>query len=162
MRAKCYITSYIFLTFAPQIWKMDRRPSVYRQTMWFTNKILRRIACFRHTQKIGLLAIIYNSFFSSFWSVCKTFFRGKSTNILARSISFFSSFLFSSQYNEQDHITSITNTVMDILYRQTVIYQQCIYIEIWEESYVFADIQKKLAARNLVYIFSSFQRVIIQ
>ena len=45
----------------------------------------------------------------------------------ARSISFFSSFLFSSQYNEQDHITSVTNTVMDILYRQTVIKQQCIY-----------------------------------
>ena len=80
---------------------------------------------------------------------------------------FFSSFLFSSQYNEQDHITSVTNTVMDILYRQTVIYQQCI-IEIWEESYVFnADIPKKigslaLLARNLVYIFSSFQRVVIQ
>ena len=31
------------------------------------------------------------------------FFRRKSTKILARSISFFSSFLFSSQYNEQDH-----------------------------------------------------------
>ena len=30
---------------------------------------MRRIACFRHTHKIGLLAIIYNSFFSSFWSV---------------------------------------------------------------------------------------------
>ena len=40
-------------------------------------------------------------------------------------------------------------------------------IEIWEESYVFnADIKKigSLAslARNLVYIFSSFQRVVIQ
>ena len=59
----------------------------------------------------------------------------------ARSISVFSSVLFSGQYNEQDHITSVTNTVMDILYRQTVIYQQCMYIEIWEESYVFnADI----------------------
>ena len=30
---------------------------------------MRRTACFRHTHKIGLLAIIYNSFFSSFWSV---------------------------------------------------------------------------------------------
>ena len=30
---------------------------------------MRRIVCFRHTHKIGLLAIIYNSFFSSFWSV---------------------------------------------------------------------------------------------
>ena len=88
---------------------------------------MRRIACFRHTHTIGLLAIIYNSFFSSFWSICKTFFRRKSTKKMARSISFFSSFLFSSQYNEQDHITSVTNTVMDILYRQTVIYQQCIY-----------------------------------
>ena len=28
---------------------------------------MRRIACFRHTHTIGLLAIIYNSFFSSFW-----------------------------------------------------------------------------------------------
>ena len=28
----------------------------------------------------------YNSFFSSFWSVCKTFFRRKSTQILARSL----------------------------------------------------------------------------
>ena len=46
---------------------------------------MRRIACFRHT-KNGLLAIIYNSFFSSFWSVCKTFFRRKSTKILARSL----------------------------------------------------------------------------
>ena len=88
---------------------------------------MRKIACFRHTHTIGLIAIIYNSFFSSFWSVCKTFFRRKSTQILARSISFFSSFLCSSQYNKQDHITSVTNTVMYILYRQTVIYQQCIY-----------------------------------
>ena len=48
---------------------------------------MRRIACFRHTHTIiGLLAIIYNSFFSSFWSVCKTFFRRKSTQILARSL----------------------------------------------------------------------------
>ena len=47
---------------------------------------MRRIACFRHTRTIGLLAIIYNSFFSSFWSVCKTFFRRKSTQILARSL----------------------------------------------------------------------------
>ena len=78
-----------------------------------------------HT-KIGLLAIIYNSFFSSFWSVCKTFFRRKSTNILARSLRsldiIFLKFLVSNE-----HITSVTNTVMDILYRQTVIYQQCIY-----------------------------------
>ena len=47
---------------------------------------MRRIACFRHTHTIGLLAIIYNSFFSSFWSVCKTFFRRKSTKLLARSL----------------------------------------------------------------------------
>ena len=98
-----------------------------------------------HTQ-IGLLAIIYNSYFSSFWSVCKTFFRAKSTQIWlalsARSISFFSSFLFSSQYNEQDHITSVTNTVMDILYRQIVINQQCIYWDLrrivcFQRRYIF-------------------------
>ena len=47
---------------------------------------MRRIACFRHTRTIGLLAIIYYSFFSSFWSVCKTFFRRKSTQIFARSL----------------------------------------------------------------------------
>ena len=73
------------------------------------------------------IAIIY-SFFSSFWSVCKTFFRRKSINILARSLRsldiIFLKFLVS---NEQDHITSVTNTVMDILYWQTVINQQCIY-----------------------------------
>ena len=45
----------------------EQKDTLYRQTMWFTNKILRRIACFRqHTQKNGLLAIMY-SFFSSFW-----------------------------------------------------------------------------------------------
>ena len=43
-----------------------------------------------------------------------------------------------------------------------------VYIEIWEELYVFnADIYLKICslaslARNLVYIFSSFQRVVIQ
>ena len=45
----------------------EQKDTLYRQTMWFTNKILRRIACFRHThKKNGLLAIMY-SFFSSFW-----------------------------------------------------------------------------------------------
>ena len=29
----------------------EQKDTLYRQTMWFTNKILRRIACFRHTQK---------------------------------------------------------------------------------------------------------------
>ena len=106
----------------------EHKDTLYRQTMWFTNTILRRIACFRHTKKMACsqIAIIY-SFFSSFWSVCKTFFRRKSTNILARSLRsldiIFLKFLVS---NEQDHITSVTNTVMDILYRQTVINQQCI------------------------------------
>ena len=90
-------------------------------------------APFRHTTKkmaCSQIAIIY-SFFSNFWSVyvlCKTFFRRKSTNILARSLRsldiIFLKFLVS---NEQDHIMSVTNTVMDLLYRQTVINQQCIY-----------------------------------
>ena len=142
----------------------EHKDTLYRQTMWFTNTILRRIACFRHTQKMACsqIAIIY-SFFSSFWSVCKTFFRRKSTNILARSISFFSSFLF-----------LMNKTISRVLRTQSWTY--CtdkqwlisnVYIEIWEESYVFnADIKKigSLAslARNLVYIFSSFQRVVIQ
>ena len=57
----------------------------------------------------------------------------------ARSISFFSSFLFSSQYNEQDHNYHEchehshghivpTNSDLSTMY---------MYIEIWEESYVF-------------------------
>ena len=83
------------------------------------------------------IAIIY-SFFSSFWSVCKTFFRRKSTNILARSLRsldiIFLKFLVS---NEQDHITSVTNTVMDILYRQTVINQQCILLR-FEKNRMFS------------------------
>ena len=93
------------------------------------------------------IAIIY-SFFSSFWSVCKTFSRRKSTNILARSLRsldiIFLKFLVS---NEQDHITSVTNTVMDILYRQTVINQQCILLRFEKNSiYVFnADIKNRLA-----------------
>ena len=62
------------------------------------------------TKRNGLLGIIY-SFFSSFWSVCKTCFRRKSTNSSASSLrsldiiyGFFSSFLFFTQYNEQDNI----------------------------------------------------------
>ena len=115
-----------------------------------------------HTKKMACsqIAIIY-SFFSSFWSV-KTFFRRKSTNILARSIRsidiIFLKFLVS---NEQDHITSVTNTVMDILYgtdKQWLISNvQCIY-EIWEESYVFnADIKKSarsLRSLAILYTFS--------
>ena len=88
----------------------------------------------------------------------KHFFRRKSTNILARSLRsldiIFLKFLVS---NEQDHITSVTNTVMDILYRQTVINQQCIYWD-WEESYVFnADIKKSarsLRSLAILYTFS--------
>ena len=102
------------------------------------------------------IAIIY-SFFSSFWSVCKTFFRRKSTNILARSLRsldiIFLKFLVS---NEQDHITSVTNTVMDILYRQTVINQQCIYWDL-RRIVCFQRRYKKIGslaslARNLVYL----------
>ena len=117
----------------------EHKDTLYRQTMWFTNTILRRIACFRHTQKMACsqIAIIY-SFYSSFWSVCKTFFRRKSTNILARSLRsldiIFLKFLVS---NEQDHITSVTNTVMDILYRQTVINQQCILLR-FEKNRMFS------------------------
>ena len=66
----------------------------------------------------------------------------------ARSISFFSGFLFSSQYNEQDHITSVTNTVMDILYRQTVIYQQCILLR-YEKNRIFSTQIFKKSARSL-------------
>ena len=95
-----------------------------------------------HNWIFGLLAIIYNSFFSSFWSVCKTFFRRKSTHnsgslLSARSISFFSSFLCSSQYNKQDHNHECyehshghivpTNSDLSTMYD----------IEIWEELYVF-------------------------
>ena len=96
------------------------------------------------------IAIIY-SFFSSFWSVCKTFFRHKSTNILARSLRsldiIFLKFLVS---NEQDHIMSVTNTVMDILYRQIVINQQCIslYILRFEKNRMFStQILKNRLAR---------------
>ena len=139
---------------------------MYRQTMWFTNKILRRIACFRHTHKIGLLAIIYNSFFSSFWSVCKTFFRRKSTKSFG-SLSPLARYHFS---QVSCFLVSIMNkTISRVLRTQSWTY--CtdkqwfinnVYIEIWEESYVFnADIQKKigslaLLARNLVYIFLQF------
>ena len=104
------------------------------------------------------IAIIY-SFFSSFWSVCKTFFRRKSTNILARSLRsldiIFLKFLVS---NEQDHITSVTNTVMDILYRQTVINQQCISLR-FEKNRMFSTQILKKSARSLrslaiLYTFS--------
>ena len=72
----------------------------------------------------------------------------------ARSISFFSSFLFSSHYNEQDHdITSVTNTVMDILYRQTVIYQQCIILR-FEKNRMFSTIFKKIDSLAILYTIS--------
>ena len=130
----------------------EHKDTFYRQTMWFTNTILRRIACFRvqtHTKKMACsqIAIIY-SFFSSFWSVCKTFFRRKSTNILARSLRsldiIFFKFLVS---NEQDHITSVTNTVMDILYRQTVINQQCILLRFEKNRMFSTQILKNRLAR---------------
>ena len=90
----------------------------------------RRIACFRHKTKLACS----QSFIIAFSRVSGRYVKINSDAIVqhfwlalsARSISFFLSFLFSSQYNEQDHITSVTNTVIDILYRQTVIYQQCI------------------------------------
>ena len=58
---------------------------VYRQTMWFTNKILRRMP--KYT-KFGSLTIIYSFFleFLVFWSVWKICFRRKSTKISARSL----------------------------------------------------------------------------
>ena len=134
---------------------------------------MRRIACFRHTHThtIGLLAIIYNSFFSSFWSVCKTFFRRKSTKFLARSRPLARSF-----FQVSCVLVSIINkTISRVLRTQSWTYctdkQWFInnaYIEIWEELYVFnADIYKKIGslaslARNFVYIFSTFQRVVIQ
>ena len=77
-----------------------------------------RIMFQTHThKKIGLLAIIY-SFFLSFWSVyVKYVSDAKVKKNSARSLrsldiiyGVFTSFLFSSLYNEQDHITSVTNT----------------------------------------------------
>ena len=104
------------------------------------------------------IAIIY-SFFSSFWSVCKTFFRRKSTNILARSLRsldiIFLKFLVS---NEQDHIMSVTNTVMDILYRQTVINQQCIYWDlrriVWFSTQILKKSARSLRSLAILYTFS--------
>ena len=90
-------------------------------------------------QNLGSLAIIY-SCVSSFWSVCKTFFRRKSTTILARSLrSLDIIFLKFHVSNEQDHFTSVTNTRtwIILLYRQTMWFINNVYIEIWEESYVF-------------------------
>ena len=84
----------------------------------------------------------------------------------ARSISFFSSFLFSSEY-----ITSVTNTVMDILYRQTVIYQQCIYWDLrrivcFQRRYIFKKSARSLRSLAILYTFSvsnasSFNKAII-
>ena len=63
--------------------------------------------------------------------------------------------------NEQDHIMSVTNTVMDILYRQTVINQQCIifYILRFEKNRMFSThILKNRLARfarlAILYTFS--------
>ena len=45
----------------------EQKDTLYRQTMWFTNKILRRIACFRHTHKKMACSQSCIAFFSSFW-----------------------------------------------------------------------------------------------
>ena len=144
----------------------EHKDTLYRQTMWFTNTILRRIACFRHTKKMACsqIAIIY-SFFSSFWSVCKKKFRRKSTNILARrSISFFSSFLFLMNKT----ISRVLRTQSwTYLYRQTGGLISNVYYWDLRRIVCFQRRYKKIGslaslARNLVYIFSSFQRVVIQ
>ena len=129
----------------------EHKDTLYRQTMNHVSDTHKKMAC-------SQIAIIY-SFFSSFWSVCKTFFRRKSTNILARFLRsldiIFLKFLVS---NERDHITSVTNTVMDILYRQTVINQQCIYWDL-RRIVCFQRRYKKKLARSLrslaiLYTFS--------
>ena len=147
----------------------EHKDTLYRQTMWFTNTILRRIACFRHTQKKWLAR--KSQSFIAFSRVSGRYVKHFSDAkvqifwlaLSARSISFFSSFLF------------LMNKIISWVLR-TQSWTYCtnkqwlisnVYIEIWEESYVFnADIKKigSLAslARNLVYIFSSFQRVVIQ
>ena len=106
----------------------EHKDTLYRQTMWFTNTILRRIACFRHTQKMACsqIAIIY-SFFSSF-----LFLMNKTILRVLRTQSW----------------TYCTD-------KQWLISN--VYIEIWE-SYVFnADITKSarsLRSLAILYTFS--------
>ena len=92
----------------------EHKDTLYRQTMWFTNKTLRRIAYFRHRNTHKKLACSQS--FIAFSRVSDRYVKhvtdAKVQKFrLARYIlCFFSSFLFSTQYNEQDHITSVTNS----------------------------------------------------
>ena len=78
----------------------EHKDTLYRQTMRFTNTILRRIACSRHTQKNGLLANRHH--FIAFSRVSGRYVKHFSDAkvqifwlaLSARSILFFSSFLF--------------------------------------------------------------------
>ena len=78
----------------------EHKDTLYRQTMWFTNTILRRIACFRHTQKKWLAR--KSQSFIAFSRVSGRYVKHFSDAkvqifwlvLSARSISFFSSFLF--------------------------------------------------------------------
>ena len=86
---------------------------------------MRRIACFRHTQTLACSQSFIIAFSRVSGRYVKHFSDAKVQTfwlaLSVRSISLFSSFLFL-----MNIITSVTNTVMDILYRQTVINQQCI------------------------------------
>ena len=127
---------------------------------------MRRIACFRHTHTIGLLAIIYNSFFSSFWSVCKTFFRRKKyTNF--GSLSPLARYHFS---QVSCVLVSIINKTISrvlrtqswtLLYRQTVIYQQCIYWDLrrivcFQRRYIFKNRLARFARTQSCIHFLQF------
>ena len=78
----------------------EHKDTLYRQTMWFTNTILRRIAFFRHTHKKWLAR--KSQSFTAFSRVSGRYVKHFSDAkvqtfwlaLSARSISFFSSFLF--------------------------------------------------------------------
>ena len=134
---------------------------------------MRRIACFRHTHTLDCSQSFIIAFSRVSGRYVKHFSDAKVHQILARfssarSISFFSSFLCSSQYNKtrpyhecyehsHGHIVP-TNSDLSTMY----------ILRFEKNCYVFnADIYLKIGslaslARNLVYIFSSFQRVVIQ
>ena len=83
---------------------------LYRQTMWFINKILRRIVCFRpkNTNNFGSLAISY-SFFLIFWfsGRCKKNPTRKYKNFGSLAIIYgvFSSFWFSGRYKKYIYVS---------------------------------------------------------
>ena len=110
--------------------------------------------------KFGSLTIIY-SFFSSFW------FSGwyeqmfltqkyKYFGSLAIISGYISSFWFSVRYNEQDHITSVTNT-RTLLYQQTMIYQQNIAKScMFQRKYIFKNRLARFALSQSYLHFLQF------